>query len=165
MGRTSKNPLTTVYGISIATELANRGLRVAVVARDLPEDDFSTGFASPWAVCYFHVSLQSNARAATGARLKNAATRPQLNGTRLRSRRWGRWRASGQTSASSSRSRICGRTTKACRGTTGWCLTCVECRRANARRNTSRRLMAPGSRAGSRTALRLRATFSTRQRI
>lgn len=42
--------LTAVYGLSIATELTNRGLKVAVVARDLPEDDFSTGFASPWAV-------------------------------------------------------------------------------------------------------------------
>ncbi|TXT08777.1 hypothetical protein VHUM_02905 [Vanrija humicola] len=40
-----------VYGLSIATELTNRGLKVAVVARDLPEDLTSTGFASPWAGC------------------------------------------------------------------------------------------------------------------
>ncbi|TXT07599.1 uncharacterized protein COLE_04523 [Cutaneotrichosporon oleaginosum] len=40
-----------VYGLTIATELSNRGLKVAVVARDLPEDEYSTGFASPWAGC------------------------------------------------------------------------------------------------------------------
>ncbi|WOO83412.1 D-amino-acid oxidase [Vanrija pseudolonga] len=40
-----------VYGLSIATELINRGLKVAIVARDLPEDLTSTGFASPWAGC------------------------------------------------------------------------------------------------------------------
>ncbi|BEJ15340.1 hypothetical protein CspHIS471_0411070 [Cutaneotrichosporon sp. HIS471] len=40
-----------IYGLSIATELTNRGLKVAIVARDLPEDDFSVGFASPWAGC------------------------------------------------------------------------------------------------------------------
>jgi hypothetical protein len=44
-------PLTPVYGLTIATELSNRGLKVAVVARDLPEDEFSTGFCSPWAGC------------------------------------------------------------------------------------------------------------------
>lgn len=41
---------STVYGLTIATELADRGLKVAVVARDLPEDLTSVGFASPWAV-------------------------------------------------------------------------------------------------------------------
>jgi 2-polyprenyl-6-methoxyphenol hydroxylase-like FAD-dependent oxidoreductase len=44
-----------VYGLTIATDLANRGVRVAIVARDLPEDVTSTGFASPWAVSIRHV--------------------------------------------------------------------------------------------------------------
>lgn len=39
-----------MYGLTIATELADRGLKVAIVARDLPEDLTSVGFASPWAV-------------------------------------------------------------------------------------------------------------------
>jgi hypothetical protein len=39
-----------VIGLSIATELSNRGLKVAIVAKDLPEDIHSVGFASPWAV-------------------------------------------------------------------------------------------------------------------
>ncbi|RSH93947.1 hypothetical protein EHS25_006600 [Saitozyma podzolica] len=38
-----------VLGLSSALELAEKGLRVVVVARDLPEDLTSTGFASPWA--------------------------------------------------------------------------------------------------------------------
>lgn len=45
-----RTPLTSVYGLTIATELADRGVKVAVVARDLPEDLTSVGFASPWAV-------------------------------------------------------------------------------------------------------------------
>jgi len=39
-----------VIGLSIALELENEGWRPAIVARDLPDDTFSTGFASPWAV-------------------------------------------------------------------------------------------------------------------
>lgn len=39
-----------VLGLTIALELTKRGLRVAVVAKDLAEDATSTGFASPWAV-------------------------------------------------------------------------------------------------------------------
>lgn len=38
-----------VLGLSIATELNRRGVKVAVVARDLPEDVYSSAFASPWA--------------------------------------------------------------------------------------------------------------------
>lgn len=41
----------TVIGLSIARELHNRGLKVAIVARDLAEDSISVGFASPWAGC------------------------------------------------------------------------------------------------------------------
>ncbi len=39
-----------VIGLSIALELKQAGYRVIIVAKDLPEDSFSTGFASPWAV-------------------------------------------------------------------------------------------------------------------
>lgn len=39
-----------VLGLSIANELILKGLKVAVVGKDLPEDLDSTGFASPWAV-------------------------------------------------------------------------------------------------------------------
>jgi len=39
-----------VIGLSIALELENEGWKPAIVARDLPDDTFSTGFASPWAV-------------------------------------------------------------------------------------------------------------------
>ncbi|AAW43426.1 hypothetical protein CNBE0250 [Cryptococcus deneoformans B-3501A] len=38
-----------VLGLSIANELTLKGLKVAVVGKDLPEDLDSTGFASPWA--------------------------------------------------------------------------------------------------------------------
>lgn len=40
-----------VIGLSIALELQAEGWRVAIAARDLPNDVTSTGFASPWAVC------------------------------------------------------------------------------------------------------------------
>lgn len=39
-----------VIGLSITLELAREGFRPIVVARDLPVDVYSTGFASPWAV-------------------------------------------------------------------------------------------------------------------
>lgn len=39
-----------VIGLSIALELAKRGFRPAIIAKDLPEDLLSTGFSSPWAV-------------------------------------------------------------------------------------------------------------------
>ncbi|ORY25531.1 hypothetical protein BCR39DRAFT_543895 [Naematelia encephala] len=40
-----------VIGLSIARELHQRGLKVAIVARDLPDEAHSTGFSSPWAGC------------------------------------------------------------------------------------------------------------------
>ncbi|WWC90317.1 uncharacterized protein L201_005250 [Kwoniella dendrophila CBS 6074] len=40
-----------VVGLSIALEVQSRGIKVAVVARDLAEDSDSFGFASPWAGC------------------------------------------------------------------------------------------------------------------
>ncbi|WVF67723.1 hypothetical protein IAT40_002482 [Kwoniella sp. CBS 6097] len=43
-----------VVGLSIARELHEKGLKVAVVARDLPEDAGSVGFASPWAGCNWY---------------------------------------------------------------------------------------------------------------
>ena len=39
-----------VIGLSAALELVQAGYRVAVAAKDLPEDSDSFGFASPWAV-------------------------------------------------------------------------------------------------------------------
>lgn len=52
-----------VLGLSTAIELVEQGVRVVVVARELPEDLDSAGFASPWAVSPpFHLSLQSNGR-------------------------------------------------------------------------------------------------------
>ncbi|WWD20034.1 hypothetical protein CI109_104507 [Kwoniella shandongensis] len=43
-----------VLGLSIANELTRKGLKVAVVGRELPEDVQSTGFASPWAGANWH---------------------------------------------------------------------------------------------------------------
>ncbi|OCF33381.1 D-amino-acid oxidase [Kwoniella heveanensis BCC8398] len=43
-----------VLGLSIAHELTDRGLKVAVVGKELPEDVESTGFASPWAGANWH---------------------------------------------------------------------------------------------------------------
>lgn len=42
--------MSSVLGLSIASELVSQGLKVAMAARDLPEDVLSTQFASPWAV-------------------------------------------------------------------------------------------------------------------
>jgi glycine/D-amino acid oxidase-like deaminating enzyme len=42
--------LTKVLGLSTAVELVERGVKVAIVGRELPEDLDSAGFASPWAV-------------------------------------------------------------------------------------------------------------------
>jgi glycine/D-amino acid oxidase-like deaminating enzyme len=42
--------LTKVLGLSTAVELVERGIKVAIVGRELPEDLDSAGFASPWAV-------------------------------------------------------------------------------------------------------------------
>lgn len=39
-----------VTALSIGLELVKRGYKIALVAKDLPEDDQSPGFASPWAV-------------------------------------------------------------------------------------------------------------------
>lgn len=41
--------LTTVIGLATADALTEAGLRVAMLARDLPEDTDSAAFASPWA--------------------------------------------------------------------------------------------------------------------
>lgn len=47
-----------VIGLTIALELHGIGFQVAIAARDLPEDVFSTGFASPWAVSWIdHSSI------------------------------------------------------------------------------------------------------------
>nr|XP_019045105.1 D-amino-acid oxidase [Kwoniella bestiolae CBS 10118]OCF24035.1 D-amino-acid oxidase [Kwoniella bestiolae CBS 10118] len=40
-----------VVGLSIALELQSRGIKVAIVARDIADDSNSIGFASPWAGC------------------------------------------------------------------------------------------------------------------
>ena len=48
----------TVQGLSIATELVSRRYRVVILARDLPEDVESSGFASPWAVGYSSLSFR-----------------------------------------------------------------------------------------------------------
>ena len=40
-----------VLGLSVAMELVEKGVKVAIVARELPQDLDSAGFASPWAVC------------------------------------------------------------------------------------------------------------------
>jgi len=44
-----------VIGLSTAIEISSKGINVAIVARDLPEDVGSVGFASPWAVSYLSV--------------------------------------------------------------------------------------------------------------
>lgn len=46
-----------VIGLTTALELNEAGYKVAVVGRDLPEDTFSTGFASPWAVSALRPSM------------------------------------------------------------------------------------------------------------
>lgn len=46
----SKLNHSSVLGLSTAVELVEQGVRVAIVARELPEDLDSAGFASPWAV-------------------------------------------------------------------------------------------------------------------
>jgi hypothetical protein len=40
-----------VLGLSVAMELVEKGVKVAIVGRELPQDLDSAGFASPWAVC------------------------------------------------------------------------------------------------------------------
>lgn len=40
---------TAVIGLATADALSTSGLRVAILARDLPEDTDSASFASPWA--------------------------------------------------------------------------------------------------------------------
>jgi D-amino-acid oxidase len=40
-----------VLGLSIAQELTDRGYTVVIVAKDLPNNPHSQGFASPWAGC------------------------------------------------------------------------------------------------------------------
>jgi len=44
-----------VIGLSVAIELHKKGLSVAIVAKDLPEDTESVGFASPWAVSFLSI--------------------------------------------------------------------------------------------------------------
>lgn len=43
-------PARSVLGLATADALTSAGLRVAIIARDLPEDLDSAAFASPWAV-------------------------------------------------------------------------------------------------------------------
>jgi len=54
VGAGGKHPewirLMLVIGLSAAIELRRKGLNVVIVAKDLPEDTESVGFASPWAV-------------------------------------------------------------------------------------------------------------------
>jgi hypothetical protein len=42
----------SVLGLATADALSATGLRVAILARDLPEDVDSASFASPWAVSH-----------------------------------------------------------------------------------------------------------------
>lgn len=39
-----------MLGLTSALELRKKGVRVTILARDLPSDTFSQSFASPWAV-------------------------------------------------------------------------------------------------------------------
>ena len=48
-----------VTGLSIGLELVKRGYKIAFVAKDLPEDDQSPGFASPWAVGFLSLLTSS----------------------------------------------------------------------------------------------------------
>ncbi|ORX38183.1 hypothetical protein BD324DRAFT_619882 [Kockovaella imperatae] len=43
-----------VVGLTIALESHKRGFKPVIIARDLPQDSDSTGFASPWAGCLWH---------------------------------------------------------------------------------------------------------------
>jgi glycine/D-amino acid oxidase-like deaminating enzyme len=54
--------LTKVLGLSTAVELVERGVKVAIVGRELPEDLDSAGFASPWAVSTLHPGEMSTDR-------------------------------------------------------------------------------------------------------
>jgi 2-polyprenyl-6-methoxyphenol hydroxylase-like FAD-dependent oxidoreductase len=51
-----------VLGLSVAMELVEKGVKVAIVGRELPQDLDSPGFASPWAVC---ISSQTTRRLMT----------------------------------------------------------------------------------------------------
>lgn len=51
-----------VTGLSIGLELVKRGYKIAFVAKDLPEDDQSPGFASPWAGCNWCSFADNNKR-------------------------------------------------------------------------------------------------------
>lgn len=57
--------LTLVLGLATADALTEAGLKVAILARDLPEDLDSAGFASPWAVCIVTLLARSLARSLT----------------------------------------------------------------------------------------------------
>lgn len=46
-----------ITSLSIATELLDRGYTLGIVAKDLPEDGHSVGFASPWAVRAVYTSF------------------------------------------------------------------------------------------------------------
>lgn len=66
------NKTKTVIGLAIASHLVKRGLRVAVVARDLAEDITSQGFASPWAVSTFAASDTRAQVGSPGLRMSNS---------------------------------------------------------------------------------------------
>lgn len=77
----------SVIGLSTALELSGKGIKVAIVARDLPEDVGSVGFASPWAVS-IEIELmlgpkRLTCRGATGAHLLKRRTALQAKWTRL----------------------------------------------------------------------------------
>jgi glycine/D-amino acid oxidase-like deaminating enzyme len=61
-----------ITSLSIATELSRRGYKLGIVAKDLPEDGQSVGFASPWAVGCLSLSLAHAVVADTGIENRDA---------------------------------------------------------------------------------------------
>jgi hypothetical protein len=52
-------------------ELVEKGVKVAIVGRELPQDLDSAGFASPWAVCISsHMTLRLIARVQIGLHMQ-----------------------------------------------------------------------------------------------
>jgi 2-polyprenyl-6-methoxyphenol hydroxylase-like FAD-dependent oxidoreductase len=61
-----------VLGLSVAMELVEKGVKVAIVGRELPQDLDSAGFASPWAVCISsHITLRLMNRVQIGLRMQS----------------------------------------------------------------------------------------------
>ena len=61
--------------------MVEQGYKVALVAKDMPEDAESVGFASPWAVSFWNDFIGWTIRAATGT-LSPKVIREARNGTR-----------------------------------------------------------------------------------